>query len=313
MTIQLRRHREAGPPDAAPSIAAPWAARVPRLGLWALVVVGALGGIVAAVRPTTTVIERTAHQQAEPPLGLAGVAEIAARHWLTDDGRSDRLGTTSPTLAVDSTAAVAVRQIAADYWAVTVAAEIREPASTAASLWYLEVGVTTTPQGLRPVGSPAVVPAPGDPTALPGAAASLASPAPGDPLPATAEAFLRALLTGAGDPVRYEAPDAAIDPIGEPPFVQATVDRTAVLESDPTRTLLRVAVNAITVDHIEFTATYELILAERAGRWEIKALSAAPTLPHANAHAPVTSTTTTTTTTSTVQPMTPTSTASPGA
>lgn len=310
VSIRLRRHRQADTPDDTPGIAAPWAARLPRIGLWALVVLGALGGLVAAVRPTTTVIERTAHQQVAPPVGLSGVAEISVRQWLTGDGRPERLGTATPTLAVDSVAAVALRPITSDYWGVTVAAAVRGPASQAATLWYLEVGVTSDSHGLRPVGQPAVVPAPSDPSPVLGAAASLGSPAPGDPLPATAEAFLRALLTGTGDPVRYEAPDAAIAPIEHPPFLELTVDRTAVLHSDPTSTLLRVAVIATTADHIEFTVTYELVLAERAGRWEIKALSAAPTLPSANPRPSAPSTTTTPTT---AKANTPTSAPSPGA
>jgi len=286
----------------------PWATRVPRLGLWALVVAGALGGIFAAVRPTTTVIERSAHPQAEPPVGLAGVAEIAVRQWLSEEGRPDPLGTT-PTLAVDSTAVVAVRQIDADYWAVTVAAEVRGPASATARRWYLEVGVTNTPKGLRPVASAAVVPPPDDPTPLPAPAATLASPAPGDPLSGTAEAFLRALLTGAADPVRYEAPDAAIGPIGQPPFVGLTVEQTAVLQSDPAGTVLRVVLNATTADRIELAASYELVLAERAGRWEIKALSAAPRLPYTAGHLPGTPTPSDTA----AQPTTATSADSPGA
>jgi hypothetical protein len=175
-----------------------------------------------------------------------------------------------------------------------------------AALWYLEIGVTRTDQGLRSVGTPAVVPGPSDPTPLSNAPATLSSPAQDDPRAVTAEAFLRALLTGAGDPVRYAAPDSAIAAIAHPPFVTVTVERTAVLESDPTRTVLRVTVNATTADDIERQTAYELVLAERDGRWEIKALSGAPTLPRD--HAP-----TGTSTTTTMPPSTTTSAASPGA
>lgn len=289
-------------------MAAPWAARLTRVGLWGLVGVGALGGLVAAMRPTTTVVASSAHQQVIPPDGIAGVAEIAARLWLTGEARSDRPAAPAPTLAVDATAAIDVREIAADYWAVTVAAAVRGPGSNIATLWYLEIGVTHTAQGLRSVGSPAVVPGPTDLSPLPGAAATLTSPAQDDPLAATAEAFLRALLTGAGDPVRYAAPDAAISAIDNPPFVDLAVERTAVLESNPTRTVLRVAVNATTAERVEFKTAYELVLAERDGRWEIRALSGAPTLPRDQPQRSASSTTTTT-----VPPSTTTSTPSPGA
>lgn len=308
MTNPLRRHRREHTEAAdAQRLAAPWAARLTRIGLWTLVGAGALGGLVAAVRPTTTVVEPAAHQQAAPPDGIAGVAEIAARQWLTGETRADRPATSDPTLAVDAAAAIAVREITADYWAVTVAAALRGPASNTPTVWYLEVGVTRTNDGLRPVGSPAVVPGPNDATPLPGAAATLASPAQDDPIAATAEAFLRALLTGAGDPIRYVAPDAAISAINQAPFVDLTVERTAVLDSDPTRTVLRVAVNATTADGVELETAYELVLVERDGRWEIKAVSGAPTLPRAHAGRSTSSTP------ATVPPSTTTSAPSPGA
>lgn len=289
-------------------MAAPWAARLTRIGLWTLVGAGALGGLLAAVRPTTTVVEPAAHQQAPPPDGIAGVAEIAARQWLTGEARADRPASSDPTLAVDAAAAIAVREITADYWAVTVAAVLRGPTSNTPTVWYLEIGVTRTKDGLRPVGSPAVVPGPNDATPLPGAAARFASPAQDDPLAATAEAFLRALLAGAGDPVRYVAPDAAISAIDQAPFVDLTVERTAVLESDPTQTLLRVTVNATTADGVELETAYELVLVERDGRWEIDALSGAPTLPRARAGRSAGSTPATT-----VPPSTTTAAPSPGA
>lgn len=284
----------------------PWAARATRVGLWVLVVVGALGGLVGAIRPTPAVVESTARQQLAAPDGIEGVAEIATRRWLTGELGVDRTPATGPTLAVEATEAIAMREIAADYWAVTVAAVVDTPTTATAALWYLEVGVTRTDHGLRPVGVPAVVPGPSDPTPLPGAPTSLSSPAQDDPRAVTAEAFLRALLTGAGDPVRYAAPDSAIAPIADPPFVAVTVERTAVLESDPTRTVLRVTVNAATSDDIELQTAYELVLAERDGRWEIKALSGAPTLPRD--HPPAS-----TTTTSTLPPASTTPAASPGA
>lgn len=280
MISRLRLRSRTDTTRGQPRLPGPWAVRLTRLGLWSLVALGALGGLVAAVRPTTTVIQPAGDRPEPVPTGVAGVAEVAARRWLSHAspiaGRA-----VAPAVRVDDTTALHVRRLGDDYWAVTVAAAVRTPAMAESRLWYLEVGVARAAGQLRPVGDPAVVPPPADPTPLAAASASLTHPSPDDPVVATAEAFLRALLAGGGDPVRYIAPGTAIAAATEAPFRELSVARAGVLAERPGARRLRVAVTAATADGVAVDMTYELDLAERDGRWEITALAGAPSRPAA--------------------------------
>lgn len=257
-------------------MATPLGARLLRWGLWALVAVGAVGGIAGAVRPRPTVVHHAAVQTAAAPAGLTGVAELVAREWLVGGGRPTEPGS-SQSLTVDAVAVVAVRQIDSDYWAVTVAAYLRSANDVPGTTWFLEVGVADTERGPRPVGQPAIVPAPVTLTASDPASLALTVPQPGDPVATTTEAFLHALLTGAGDPVRYVAPGVDIRPIDDPPFTDVRLERFAILERHPGATRVRVALTGTTTAHVDFDVAYELTLAERDGRWEITAMNGAPT------------------------------------
>ena len=255
-------------------LATPVATRALRGALWLFVAVGAVGGLLAAVRPTTTVVQPVAEEDVSLPSGALGTAELAVRDWLVREGRPSRAG--APTiLTVDAIAAVAVREIETDYWAITVGATVRDSETSAPHHWYLEIGVADTNDGPRPVGRPAIVPPPTTLAALDGPSLTLTVPAPDDPTAATADAFLQALLTGNGDPVRYVAPNANIGPLEEPPFVVVTLQRMAVVSTTPNLTT-RVALTGTTADGLAFELLYELTLAERDGRWEVLALTGAP-------------------------------------
>jgi hypothetical protein len=267
---RLRRRND----DHAPVLATPWATRLLRYGLWTLVAVGALGGLVAAVRPSTTVVQQAAHQADAEPSGLRGVAELAVRDWLLHEGRP--APGSSDTLTVDAVATVATRRVTSDYWAATVAASVRPADTPAATVWFLEVGITETDHGPRPVGRPAIVPAPVTLTAAEPASLTLTVPHPGDPVATTAEAFLRALLTGAGDAIRYVAPDVDIAPIEDAPFTAVRLERIAVIETEPDTSRVRVSISGTTDQQIVFDLVYELTLHERDGRWEIAAMNGAP-------------------------------------
>jgi hypothetical protein len=260
--------------DDRPSVlATPLAVRAVRCALWLLVATGALGGLFAATRPTTTVIQPAVEQGAALPPGVAGTAELAVRDWLNGEGRPARAGAPSAP-SVDAVAAVATREIDTDYWAVTVGATIRD-ASSNPTHWYLEIGVLVTDGGPRPVGAPAFVPPPTTLNALDVATLTLTVPAPDDEAAATAAAFLSALLTGAGDPVRYVAPEATIGELEHPPFAHVVLQRTAVVQDAP-NLVVRVAVTGTTPDGLAFDLLYELTLGERDGRWEVLAMTGAP-------------------------------------
>lgn len=293
MTKRLRRRND----DHAPVLATPWATRLLRYGLWTLVAVGALGGLVAAVRPSTTVVQQAAHQADAEPSGLGGVAELAVRDWLLHEGRP--APGSNDTLTVDAVATVATRRVTSDYWAATVAASVRPADTTEATVWFLEVGLTETDHGPRPVGRPAIVPAPVTLTAAEPASLTLTVPHPGDPVATTAEAFLRALLTGAGDAVRYVAPDVDIAPLEDAPFTEVRLERIAVIEAKPNTSRVRVSISGTTDQQIVFDLVYELTLHERDGRWEVAAMNGAPSPPAAGPPRSSTTTTPASTTTST--------------
>lgn len=230
------------------------------------------------MRPSTTVVQQSTHPADVEPPWLSGVAELAARDWLLQGRASPG---SNAALVVDAVSTVAYRQVARDYWAATVAASVRRADASVATVWFLEVGIIDQGQGQgpRPVGRPAIVPAPFTFAAVEPAALTLAVPRPDDPIAATADAFLGSLLSGAGDPTRYVAPDADIPVIEDTPFTEVRLERIAVVEAGPDATRVRAAVSGSTAERIAFDVFYELTLAERDGRWEVTAMSGAPTLP----------------------------------
>ncbi|HUP86840.1 MAG TPA: conjugal transfer protein [Acidimicrobiales bacterium] len=245
--------------------------------MWTLVASGALGGLFAAVRPSTTVVQQAAHVAYSEPAGLGGVAEMAVRVWLLNEGRPAQ--GSKVALAVDAVATVATRRVASGYWAATVAASVRPSDAEAATVWFLEVGITDSGHGPRPVGRPAIVPAPITLAPLEPSPLTLAVPPPDDPIAATAQAFLQSLLSGEGDPTRYVSPNADIPAIEAAPFREVRLERIAVVEAEHGTRRVRVVVGGTTAEQIVFELFYELTLGERDGRWEVTAISAATTMP----------------------------------
>lgn len=271
----MNHQRKRSDTDRPPSLATPLVTRLLRCGLWTLVATGALSGIVSAVRPSTTVAQQTPRLAEVEPAGLSGVAEMATRDWLLHEGRSSP--GSDVTLAVDAVSTIASRQLANDYWAAVVAASVRRADAEAPTVWFLEVGITDRGHGLRPVGHPAIVPPPITLAAVEPMALTLTVPHPDDPIAATADAFLRSLLSGAADPTRYVAPNADIPPMQDAPFTEVRLERIAVVEAEPDATRVRVAISGSTIERIAFDLFYELTLAQRDGRWEVTAMSGAPT------------------------------------
>lgn len=277
-------------------LSSPLATRASRVALWALVGLGAGGGLLGATSSApSSPSPAPATPASDAPAAVGGVAEIAVRRWLDTGGNASlsgdrgsietgRDGKSRSRLEVLSTAAVASRRIDVGYWAVTVAADLRQSAAPAldAEMWFFEVGVLHGEDGTVAVGTPAVVPQESPPPSSP-AGPALGLPRPGDPLAATAESFLRALLASSGEVGRYLAPGTPIPPVNPPPFAAVEVERTAPVETSPDRTILRVEALATTAHGTDLRLVYELTLEERGGRWEVRHLSGAPTLRHVNA------------------------------
>jgi hypothetical protein len=270
-----------------------------RVGLWALVGIGALGGVVGMMRPTPQTVARASDDAAEAtvPPETAGFAELAVTTWVSANG-DDAEDAIAPLFAVDPSTnagdagrrrvngdatAVDARRIDDDYWAVTVATPVDEfvderwvPAGT----WYVEVGVVRTAEGLTAVTEPAVVPAPPEPSDVPRPAGDgLGVPSQDDEAMAnTVQGFLSALVAGSGDVSRYLAPDVEIAPVTPAPFSEVSLQRWAVTPVDEGEARVRVAARATSAAGVPRTVSYELGLAQRAGRWEVTSLSGAPTI-----------------------------------
>lgn len=205
-------------------------------------------------------------------------------------------------LAITATHPVATRQTRPRYWAVTVGVE----AGPGPSLWFVEIGVLDTDTGLVAAGLPAVVPSPLRADAALPVGPTLRVPGADDPIAVTAQAFLDALLAGGGDVSRYLAPGARIEPV-TPTFDSVRVLRTAEVTTTAGRNMVRLEAVAVAAG-VELHLGYELTLEQRAGRWEVRRLSGAPTLrpaAAASSHAPSTTSPPATSTSTAVAPATP--------
>lgn len=259
----------------------PLAVRVGRLLVWIFVALGAGGGLVSAVRSTPGAARLKANPTEEAPARVTGFAELSVRRWLAGDAQGATsegplIATTGRVagapLATAATHVVATRRLSARYWAVTVGVET----SPGPALWFFETGVLDTADGAVAAGPPAVVPSPLPTGAAVPAGRSLETPAPGDPLAATAQAFLDALLAGRGDVSRYLAPGTRMAAVA-PAFESIRVLRMASVARTAGRSIVRVEAVATTAG-AELRLGYELTLEQRAGRWEVRGLSGAPTL-----------------------------------
>jgi hypothetical protein len=270
-----------------------------RAGLWALVALGAIGGLFGLLRPTTQTVapSEDAGQSATTPPEVAGFAEVAVTTWLQADadGAEAQL---DPLFAVDPPAntgdvgrrrvtgdatTIATREVSDDYWAVTVAAPVDEWAEGAwqpAGTWYLEVGVARTGEGLVAISEPAIVSAPAEPRDAPDPeGGGLSAPSQDDEdMATTVEGFLRALLAGNGDVSRYLAPGVEVLPVTPAPFGEVSLQRWAITDTGEGQVRVRLSARATSAAGVARTVSYELGLAERSGRWEVTSLSGAPAI-----------------------------------
>ena len=293
--------------------ARPRAQLAARVGLWSLVGLGAVGGLVGMMRPAgqgTAEAEEAAGSASMPP-EVGGFAELVVTTWLEAGAREAglleepenggvlelaSLFVVDPPVGSDDTGVrhvtdattVAARILSPRYWAVTVAAPVQELDGQqqwrTAGTWFLELGIVADGAGsLMAVSEPALVPAPRQPDA--GAVpqpvgGALRAPASGEQdLADTVQGFVSALLVGDGDVSRYLAPDARLSGVvSPPPFTEATLHEWAVTSLPDGRTLAQVAVRGVSPAGVPRTLSYELGLVQRSGRWEVTSLSGAPTL-----------------------------------
>ncbi|CAM5288709.1 hypothetical protein GCM10010329_81070 [Streptomyces spiroverticillatus] len=299
------------------------AVTVLRRAAWGLLLAGpALGAWALVSQPAPTVAApavRAERAPAAPAVGPGGFAELFVTTFLAA-GEGDeallapflpdaRSVTLSGAVAqrVGQAAPVAVRQVSAGYWVVTVASRTRPPVSGAvkdgtktpeetagaALLRYFQVPVKAGPDGgLAAVSLPAEVgpPAPGEVPAL-----AYGQPAPAgknDPVARTLAEFFGAYLAGRGELDRYLAPGTALTPLSPAPYTQVGLGQLAeVGTNDPAtafpagapvadgvRRQVRAEVTATDAAGTRRPLSYAVALTARDGRWEIASVGGAPVL-----------------------------------
>jgi Conjugative transposon protein TcpC len=267
-----------------------------RVGLWSLVTVGFLGGVVGLLQPSSSVPPATAQDPADAVAGpdVAGFAELAVGAWLeAGAGEAESvsglfledladLSSSIVPIRVQRLTTVRARPVDDGYWAVTVAAVVVERDRDGVefrSNWYVEIGVVIDDGGLAAAGTPALV---GAPSKVP-VGREVAEPTPrtiepDDPVAATVQGFLGTLLAGGGDVARYVAPGVDVVAPDPAPFVEVQLRRLGFAEHPGGGLRASADATGSTAAGGQRTVSYELELVQRGGRWEITSLSGAPTL-----------------------------------
>lgn len=291
---------------------AAWMTAVATVALWALVIVGAVGGVAAWLGRAKGGAEPAA--PARSATGPAGWAQAFVAAFLTaGEGQEARLRVFFPavpslegvTAGVGQAGQVTVLragEAAGGYWTVTVAVdEVTRtaegglaPAGVACYRVSLVARGDAAAGGTGQQGDPAGYSA----TRLPDRVAcpSTLDDAPtlgydtrvevDDPVGDVVYRFLAALLTGTGEVTRYTSPTATIRPLAPAPYtgvemVEARRDSPPQLDvarpADGQRLAVLATVRVASPTAIQMLS-YPLRLTGRAGRWEIAALPGAPPL-----------------------------------
>jgi hypothetical protein len=254
--------------------------------LWILILLAALGGISALLRPSSSgsgdaATGATTGDQSQSRLVASGFAERYVTAYL-EAGRDGAglvpfLGYT-PELPATAEAGpvsapvrtVDVAEAGDDYWAVTVA--VGFPGEE--SFWRAAVDVD--PDGFEAVavGLPSAVAAP------PAAereklGVTLAQPPVDDPLVETVTGFLGAYLCGQGDLSRFLSPGTAITAVDPPVCQDIEIVRWGAVADDEGHQTVVVDAQLGTGVRARF-ATYSAAMTRRDGRWEIAELLPAP-------------------------------------
>lgn len=146
--------------------------------------------------------------------------------------------------------------------------------------WYVEIGIVgEVDRGLAALTTPALMPGP--PAVSDEwrpAVEDREPPRDDDPVASTVEEFLRAALAGDGDVARYLAPDAEVRAADPPPFIELDLVEIGVEELADGRLRSRPQVEVTTPGGGRQVLVYEVLLDQRADRWEIVKFWGAPTL-----------------------------------
>jgi hypothetical protein len=254
--------------------------RAASAGLWALVSLGAVGGVTALLRPAA---EAPGAPSTAPPgesvsdawaaasfgerfviaylvAGPEGGVDLAG--YLAD---TPELPATGPAEPLDGpVAAVGVEQLDAGYWAVTVAAG--DPGHE--RFWW--VGVVRDDARLVATALP---------TPIAGLVDQAEAPPVGDPAVDTFAGWVGAYACGRGDASRYLAPGVSLPAVTPPLCAEARMETWGSVTDNDGRQHV-VAEVVLDPGSQARRVSFAAVLAERAGRWEITELQPAPALAH---------------------------------
>jgi hypothetical protein len=232
-------------------------------------------------------VAATGNAAAVPPPGLTGFAELYVATWLSSGGSP---GVLDPFLAaevdlegmdpghryVTRTAAVEASPIHDEMWSVTVAADVLDLVGGSylpAGIEHYQVPIAVDGVRLVALSLPARVSVP-EPARLPASPAATEGAVP-DALLTTADQFLTALLTGAGDPSRFATPEAGITPIRPAPYTDVAVV-AATGHPEGADTVLQATVQATAAGGHVHIMQYALRASDASGVWAILALGPVP-------------------------------------
>lgn len=279
--------------------------RAMTLGLWVLVGLAALGGLKGFLAGPA----RAAAPVAKPPaptVGPQGFAELFVATFLgAGQGTEDSLRPFYPqgaelrdvrpgVLYAARTTTLDAHAVGERYWSVTVAADVLSTSTEGyrpVGVRFYQVGVAGSPDGgFVATSLPAQVPAPivARPPDL--EVGSMEDPDPDDAVAEAVTRFAAAFLTGNGELVRYVAPTANLRPVQPAPFSAVRLTRmgTTVLPGPDKAQQVVAELRATDASGRVQFLQYALELAQRSGRWEVRAMLPAPSL---NRPATATSTT----------------------
>jgi hypothetical protein len=261
--------------------------------LWILVLLAALGGLTAFLRPNSSndpaPATKTTDDDAVPGTAAVEAGGFAERYVTAYLEAGNDGAVLKPFLgyepelpatakAVDLAApvrAVDITKAATDYWSVTVAV-----GWTGQERFY-RVAVDMRDDDTNAVGLPATVAAPAAPERST-LDVSLQTPNPDDPAVQTATGFLGAYLCGQGELSRYLSPGLGLTAASPKVCSEVEVIRWGVVKGDD-ESKQTVVFDALLDAHgrsgaTPRLATYTLLLANRDGRWEVSDLLPAPPL-----------------------------------
>ncbi len=302
---EKRKVAAAGPSGTKPPSSTVRRARAPlnawRLApivLWAFVLAGAGGGVLALGRAGGASASATTPGPTETSAGPSGWAQLYVRAFLpageTNEGQLQAFFPSAPPLLsvhADSlqaawTVSMGATQVAPGYWTVVVAAEVEAknglrwaPLGTR----YYAVAVIDQGGGYATTQLPSEVPAP---AAAPVPALAVGEPAGVEgpsPITAAVGQFLQALLAGQGNIARYETPGLGVPALAPSPFANVALTGLSDLAAPvakglaPTCAVLAQVTGTDGSGRAE-TLSYALGLVNLDGQWEVNQFGGAPAL-----------------------------------